>query len=385
MSMSAWVTGDWLTADHTQAVFDALQTDGHRAFAVGGCVRNALFGVAVTDVDIATDATPDEVQSLAHAAGLKSVPTGIDHGTITVVSGGVGYEVTTFRADVQTDGRHAVVRFSTDAAQDAARRDFTINALYADAAGLVYDPLGGLTDLRARRIRFIGAAKDRIVEDYLRILRYFRFSAWYGDPDLGFDPDALAAIADTLEGLGQLSRERIGAEMLKLLSAPDPAPAVAAMVQTGALQRIVPGAIADALAPLVHFETELGLVPDPIRRLACLGPVEPVGLRLSKKQTQQLEQYQTLTAVAGAPAELGYRYGADVARDVYLLRSALFEMPLNPDALSKADMGARQVCPVTARDLMPDYSGAALGARLRQIETRWIASDFSLSKSELLE
>ncbi len=378
------VTGDWLTADSTQAVFAALQADGHSAFAVGGCVRNALMGVSVTDVDIATDATPYVVQKLAQAAGLKSVPTGIDHGTITVVAGGTGYEVTTFRADTETDGRHAIVRFSTDMAEDAARRDFTMNAIYADATGQVVDPLGGLPDLEARRVRFIGNAKDRIAEDFLRILRFFRFAAWYGDPDLGFDAEALAAIANSLDGLAGLSRERIGGEVIKLLTALDPAPAIGSMEQTGVLHAIVPGSTTRGLAPLIHFEQTNNVAPDSIRRLASFGVFDSGALRLSKKQQRRLEQYQSLISATEDSAELGYRHGTDVARDVLLLRAALFEMPLDADALSAAEMGSRQKCPVKPGDLMPEYAGPALGAKLREVESRWVASGFSLTKSELL-
>ena len=378
------VTGDWLSAHGTQAVFAALQANGNSAFAVGGCVRNALMGVPVTDVDIATDATPDIVQSLAQDAGLKSVPTGIEHGTITIVADDTGYEVTTFRADTETDGRHAVVRFSTDLVEDAARRDFTMNALYADASGRVIDPLGGLPDLNSRRVRFIGKAHDRIAEDYLRILRFFRFAAWYGDPDLGFDSDALAAIADGLDGLSGLSRERIGAEMKKLLSAPDPAPVVGSMEQTGVLLAVLPGSVTRSLALLVHLEQNFGFVPDAIRRMAAIAVFDGTELRLSKKEQRRLAQYQSLISTNESASELGYRHGSDIARDVLLLRAALIEIPLKSDVLEAAETGAAQTCPVNAGDLMPDYSGAALGEKLREIESRWIASGFTLSKTELL-
>ncbi len=378
------VTGDWLSAHGTQAVFAALQANGNSAFAVGGCVRNALMGVPVTYVDIATDATPDIVQSLAQDAGLKSVPTGIEHGTITIVADDTGYEVTTFRADTETDGRHAVVRFSTDLVEDAARRDFTMNALYADASGRVIDPLGGLPDLNSRRVRFIGKAHDRIAEDYLRILRFFRFAAWYGDPDLGFDSDALAAIADGLDGLSGLSRERIGAEMKKLLSAPDPAPAVGSMEQTGVLLAVLPGSVTRSLALLVHLEQNFGFVPDAIRRMAAIAVFDGTELRLSKKEQRRLAQYQSLISTNESASELGYRHGSDIARDVLLLRAALMEIPLKSDVLEAAETGAAQTCPVNAGDLMPDYSGAALGEKLREIESRWIASGFTLSKTELL-
>lgn len=378
------VTGDWLSSQGTQAVFTALQARGNSAFAVGGCVRNALMGVPVTDVDIATEAMPETVQALAQDAGLKSVPTGIDHGTITVVSAGFGYEITTFRADTETDGRHAVVRFSTDMAEDAARRDFTMNALYADASGQVIDPLGGLPDLEARHVRFIGNAQDRIAEDYLRILRFFRFSAWYGDPDLGFDPDALAAIAVSLDGLRGLSRERIGAELIKLLSAHEPAPAVGSMAQSGVLDAVLPGSQMSGLAPLVHLEQSVGLAPDPLRRLAALAVFDGTELRLSKKDQRRLGQYQSLISTSETASELGYRYGPDIAQDVLLLRAVLLEMPLDPEAMRAAEVGSSQKCPVKPRDLMPAYSGAALGEKLREVEDKWIASGFTLSKTDLL-
>jgi poly(A) polymerase len=190
------VGGDWLARPETQAVFAALAP--HRVLAVGGCVRNALMGVAVGDVDLCTDAAPDRVMALARAAGLNPVPTGIDHGTVTVVSGGIPHEVTTFRRDVETDGRRAVVAFTDSVEQDAARRDFTMNALYCTADGTVIDPLDGLADVLARRVRFVGDPAARIAEDALRILRFFRFHALYGS-DL--DAEGLAACAAGQDGL----------------------------------------------------------------------------------------------------------------------------------------------------------------------------------------
>jgi poly(A) polymerase len=219
--LTAPLTAPWLTAPHLRAVSAAFAAADLPVFIVGGAVRNAILGLAAADIDMATPATPDQVVALLAAAGLKSAPTGAAHGTITAIAEHRGIEVTTFRADVITDGRHATVAFTTDIAEDAARRDFTMNALYADPEGRVIDPLGGLSDLLARRVRFIGAAEDRIREDYLRILRFFRFHAWYGDPDGGLDPDGLAACAALSDGIARLSRERVGAEMRKLLSARD--------------------------------------------------------------------------------------------------------------------------------------------------------------------
>ena len=232
----------WLKDADTQKVMTLLLVAGHQVFAVGGCVRNSLLGMPVTDIDIATSATPDEVVALAKSAELKAIPTGYDHGTVTIVVGQSPFEITTFRHDVETDGRRALVAFTDNIHEDARRRDFTMNALYADANGTVHDPLGGLDDLRARRVRFIEDADARIKEDYLRSLRFFRFHAQYGDPEQGLDEEALAAISANLDGLETLAAERIGAEMRKLLNATDPAPSLAAMNATGSLITILPGA-----------------------------------------------------------------------------------------------------------------------------------------------
>ena len=207
------VVGAWLSAAPTQAVCAALADAGFAVLFVGGCVRNALLGLAVGDIDLATDATPETITMLAENAGFRVVPTGIDHGTVTVLAEGLAHEVTTFRSDIATDGRHATVVFSASVAEDAARRDFTMNALYATPQGDVIDPLGGLPDLLARVVRFVGDPAERIREDYLRILRFFRFYAVYGDSAQGLDADSLAACAAHADGIDTLSRERVGAEM----------------------------------------------------------------------------------------------------------------------------------------------------------------------------
>ena len=377
------VTGNWLHAPATQAVFDALETTGHPGYFVGGCVRNALLDAPVADIDITTAATPDMVSKAAESAGLKVVPTGIDHGTVTVVSGGTPHEITTFRRDVGTDGRHAEVAFSTSMKEDAARRDFTMNALYADRHGEVTDPVGGLPDLEARRLRFIGDAEVRIAEDYLRILRFFRFHAWYGDMAQGLDAEGLAACAAGADGLKQLSAERVGSEMKKLLRAPDPSPSVAAMAQAGLLARVMPGADAKALPILVHLEA--GQAPSMARRVACLGGGElKEPWRLSKTEATEISVLRGLIGAGTGLAEIAYRHGADTAHDVALLRGALFEQPL-PDGMEKdIAAGAKALFPVKATDLMPEFEGPALGAKLKDLETRWIASGFALTKAALL-
>jgi len=297
------IEGDWLNGA-VQQVFGLLESGDHRVFAVGGCVRNSLMGVPVNDIDLATDALPEQVVTLGQAAGLKVVPTGIEHGTVTVVVDGQGFEVATFRHDVETDGRRAVVAFSDNIETDAKRRDFTVNALYADRTGEIFDPLGGLADIPERRIRFIDDAEARIREDGLRILRFFRFYAAYGNPEAGLDADGLSACASNLAMLDDLSAERIGAEVRKLLGVSDPAPAVSSMETSGVLAQIrsMSGMIAD----------------DQIEQLADKG--------------------------------------------------AALEMPV------KAKMVMKFVSP-----------GPELGALLKRLEDEWIASDFKLTKAELLE
>lgn len=376
--------GDWVRARHVQRVLMMLETGGHQAYLVGGCVRNDLIGAPVSDMDIATDARPERVITLAQSAGLKVIPTGVEHGTVTVIADHEPHEITTFRRDIETNGRHATVAFSSDIAEDAARRDFTMNALYARADGSVLDPLGeGLGDLAARRLRFVGAPGARIQEDYLRILRFFRFTAWYADPAQGPDAEGLAACAANSAGIETLSRERVGHEMRKLLAARDPAPAVAAMQAAGVLARVLPGAEARGLAPLVHLEA--GLAPDFLRRLAILGGIEPSdALRLSKSETRALAQIHAALE-AGLPlAQSAYRFGAQPARDAALILSASLGQELSANWQAAVARGAAARLPVTAADLMPALSGPALGSALKEIEARWLASDFTLTREELL-
>jgi poly(A) polymerase len=376
------VSGDWLTHPGTQALCAALTGAGHRALVVGGAVRNALLGLAVGDIDLSTDALPLVVRDLAEGAGFKVVPTGIEHGTVTVIAHGRPHEVTTFRRDVETDGRRAVVAFSTRIEEDAGRRDFTMNALYADPSGFVLDPLGGLPDLLARHVRFVGDPETRIREDFLRILRFFRFHACYGDTAAGLDAEGLAACASLADGLGGISKERIGAEMRKLLGSADPAPAIAAMAQSGILARILAGVSPRALGPLVHLEGDTA--PDWLRRLAALGGEDATeGLRLSRGEARDLEALRDAVGSGESAAVLGWRLGEQRARDAQLLRAAVLEQPVPPSAPNDIARGAASVFPVKAADL-PELEGPALGARLKALEARWLASDLRLDRRELL-
>lgn len=376
-----YIQADWLDDPAAQAVARTLEAAGHAALFVGGCVRNALLGVPVSDLDLATDARPERVVALAEAGGLKAVPTGIDHGTVTLVHAGTPIEVTTFRADIETHGRHATVRFATDIAEDAARRDFTMNALYATAGGRVVDPLGGLPDLDARRVRFVGDAAQRVAEDYLRILRFFRFHAWYADPVHGMDSDGLAACAMGVAGLDRISAERIGHEMRKLLAAPHPAQALAAMEHSGVLGHVLPGASSVAVARFVHLHP----APDAMARLAALGGEgDAERLRLSRAEARRFAALrEAALGPAGAP-ELAWRMGPDEAEIAIAIRAALSGQPLPDDLPAALQAGAAARFPLKAADLMPDVTGAALGARLKALEAAWIASGFTLSKEALL-
>jgi poly(A) polymerase len=377
------ISGNWLDHPGTQALCAALEDAGHLALFVGGCVRNALLHEPVGDTDLATDATPQDVTTIAEMAGFKVVPTGIDHGTVTVIAGGKAHEVTTFRRDVETDGRRAVVAYSTRIEDDAARRDFTMNALYADRRGEVIDPLGGLTDLLGRRVRFVGDPDTRIREDYLRILRFFRFHACYGDPGQGLDAEGLAACAALATGLETISRERIGAEMRKLLAARDPAPAVAAMAQAGVLPLVLPGAVPDALAPLVHLDRNLP--PRWLRRLAVLGGEDPeTALRLSRNEARDLACLRAALSSSDGPAALGWKHGPDLAADAILARAASLGFLPPKGWQAEVARGCKSSFPVSAADLMPSLHGPALGARLKALEARWLASNLTASREHLL-
>ena len=374
----------WVNNPAARRVFHAVLAGGFDIFFVGGCVRNALLGEEDSDVDMSTNARPPDVIRLADVAGLKAIPTGIEHGTITVVANGVAFEVTTFRRDVETDGRRAVVAFSNDISDDARRRDFTMNALYADLDGNIFDPLGGLPDLLARRVRFIEDAEQRIKEDYLRILRFFRFSAWYADQSVGFDAETLAGIAANTSGLETLSAERVGQEITKLLGAPNPAPAVAVMRQIGVLPIILPGADDRWLGPLVHLESAMKVAPEWQTRLAVLGGADTaMRLRLSNADARRIAFLQD-QGFAGAPlAEIAYRNGEDAALQVMLMRAAMAESMPEATVIDTISSAAVAVFPLKAADLMPEFQGPALGARLKTLEAAWIASGFTLTAEAL--
>ena len=378
------ITADWINAPDIRHLMDIISQNGKNVFFVGGCVRNTLLGIPITDIDISTDASPDIVLAQAKSAGLKALPTGIDHGTVTIIMNGMPYEITTFRKDVSTDGRRAIVEFSTNMLDDAQRRDFTMNAIYADAYGNVIDPLNGLPDLKARRVRFILNATQRIAEDYLRILRFFRFHAYYGDTNAGMDQEALAACANGSEGLETLSKERIGSEMRKILLAQNPSQVIATMHQINILPRILPGSDPRFLSILVHLEQDIS--PDWIRRLAVLGGEgQQELLRMSKKDAAILSKILSVIENGGSLTKTAYYEGAQITRNAHLVLSALTEQHTAPniEELILIGVTARGKFPIRAMDL-PDLKGQEIGIRLKQLETQWIDSGFKMTKQELL-
>jgi poly(A) polymerase len=403
-SPHARIDAPWLNHPATQQVFQTLEDGGFIARAVGGVVRNALLRRPVTDIDIATDARPADTVRLATARGLKTIPTGLAHGTVTVIAQGVPFEITTLRRDIATDGRHAEVVFTDDWVADAARRDFTVNALYCDRAGTVFDPLGGLSDLAPHvRIRFIGDANRRIAEDYLRILRFFRFSAAFGD-DGQLDADGLAACARGRQGLERISGERIQVELLKLMAAPAAVSSLDAMVEHGIWSAIVavPPHISD-LARLIACEGVIARAADPVLRLAAFAVMAPTDalalgqrLKLAARDRDRLHKAPARTAAVHAvlavraSRALCYTLTAGGYRDGRLLDWARSARPID-DALMKeltqlADTWTPPIFPVNGGDVieMGVSSGAAVGRHLATLEAEWLAGDFAAPREHLL-
>ncbi len=390
----------WLEQTETRAVLAALAAGGHQARIVGGAVRNALMGEPVTDIDFATTATPYEVMAAARDAALEAIPTGLAHGTVTVVAGGIPFEVTTLREDVETFGRHARVAFTADWAADARRRDFTINALYCDGDGTITDPLGGFPDVVGRRIRFIGDARERIREDALRILRFFRFNARYGRDAV--DRDGLAACIAERALLAGLSAERVRAELLKLLEAPGAAPVVAAMAAHGFVVPVLGVAPRIGLLErLAAQDAAAGRPAEAMLRLSVLAVAveEDVGplvarLRLSNAERDALiivDPRLLGLAALDAPGRRRALYAIGAARwrrqcraaeastDDAAARAAWDELATLPDRweVPRFPLAGRDAVAV---GLAP---GPRIGALLATLEAEWIAEDFTAGADEL--
>jgi poly(A) polymerase len=391
----------WMAAAQTRAVIAALQARGGTARFVGGCVRDSVAARPVRDIDIATPDAPDVVMALLKDAGVRVIPTGIDHGTVTAVIDGHHFEITTLRHDVETFGRRARVAFTDDWAADAARRDFTINALFADADGTLYDPTGGLADLRAGRVRFVGEAGQRIVEDALRILRFFRFFAYYGRGDI--DAEGFRACRERAENIDILSGERICGEMLRLLAAEDPLNAVDLMEQAGVLAHIFPvGRNTGRLGAVVSLERSLGL-NDALRRMAALLDTDLDGidrvagrLRMSNLERARLAgvaEHRSLVAPEmdeTACRRVLYAIGSQTFQDVVLLRWAetgeSHEGPYRA-LLAFAEHWRKPAFPLRGADVLDlgVSAGPDVGRLLDRVEAWWIDGDFRAGRDEALD
>lgn len=385
-----------------QAILAALP-DGSTRF-VGGCIRNALWGEPVADIDLATQIAPETVVTLLKDAKIKTVPTGIAHGTITAVVSGKPYEITTLRRDVETDGRRAVIAYTDNWAEDAQRRDFTVNALYADQSGEVFDPTGeGLADIEARRFRFVGDADQRVREDYLRILRLFRFVAWYGR-DAKITKEALTACRENRSGLKTLSAERVWSETKKLLSASDPVRSVRIMLQQELLDTLLPEASnVDGLSCMVSLEGREAIKPDPMLRLMAMMGREPLPavlmakrLRMSNKEADRLKAWasngESLSSDMSERARMQaiYRSGKQTILDRARLRAAGATDPLESSrwmVLADLALGwTPPAFPLRGADLVKAGvpKGPKLGKALAALEALWVRSGFSTEKPQLL-
>jgi poly(A) polymerase len=396
----------WMKRGDTRAVIAALERAGGEGCArfVGGCVRNALLGREVVDVDIATTLNPDAVNAALIAAGLSAHPTGAAHGTITAVAEGRPFEITTLRRDVETDGRHAKVEFTDDWGADAARRDFTLNALYADPDGRLYDPTGaGIADLRAGRIVFVGDPATRIDEDALRILRFFRFIAWYG----AGEPDAagLAACAERRGLVETLSAERVGKEFLTLLAAEDPRCAVRLMAASGVLSLILPAASGlERFDALVEIESTLLFSEDPLLRLAALLPADPAAGRETAERLRlsNAERDRLIAALGTEPPltswmspremrRLVYQLGTEVFCDRVMLAWAASPRPAASvqwrALLPMARSWRRPKLPLSGEEVVAAGAprGPMVGAVLREVESWWVDNDFLQDKLSVVE
>ena len=399
-------TKPWMRAPETLAVMAALEAAGGAGCArfVGGCVRNAITGHPVEDIDIATTLVPDAVIAALKAARLKAVPTGVDHGTVTAVSGGKPFEITTLRRDVETDGRRAMVAFTTDWREDAQRRDFRLNALYCDAEGRLFDPTGeGLADARAGRIVFVGDAETRILEDALRILRFFRFLAWYGKGEPV--AESLAACGRLKDRITTLSAERVSKELLKLLAADDPRATVRLMAASGVLTEALPEATDLArFDRLVGIETEQLFQCDPELRLGALLPDDPaVGAACAERLRLSNAQRDRLVAMLGTePSIRSWMSPKEARRDVYQLGAATFcdrvllawagsDRPATTTQwralLPMAQSWPRPTFPLTGEEVMAAGvpRGPLVGQVMREVEAWWIDNDFISDKLSIVE
>ena len=377
--------GNWVKDSDTKKITKIFIDKGYEIYFVGGCVRDSLLGYPVTDIDMSTTALPDKIMQIAKANNLRAIPTGIKHGTVTIVNNGKPYQITTFRKDVTTDGRHANVSYSNDIITDANRRDFTINALYADADGNLIDPLKGINDLYNKIIKFIFNPKKRILEDNLRILRFFRFHAWYGDSSKSLDTDSLNACAYYKEKVATLSNERVGTEMKKIMSAPNPISSLEAMNIAGVLELVMPKASTSQLSALLQLENKHQKGVHWTTRAAIMTSTDLKNIwKISKIDHKKLRNLQKLKASKDKISKISYLYGEEFSWQYAILKYASLNKDIPNNICAEIKRGTNALFPIKSCELINDFEGPELGKKINELQHAWITSNFSLTREELL-
>lgn len=375
----------WLRNPSAQKLSKLYKSFGYQVLFVGGCVRNTILKMPVTDIDLATDAQPEEIIKIAKENNIRFVPTGLAHGTITLIIDNKNYQITTFRTDFDHDGRYAKVEFTESLLLDASRRDLTINALYCNHVGEVIDPLNGLDDIKKQKIKFIGNPNERIKEDNLRILRFFRFQAIYGNKNLEIDSIALEACHNHKSKLAALSKERITSELRKILSAPNPLEVIIKMNETGVLNELFQKVSIDSLEAYLKTEEKFKININWLGRLLSLQVTqEEESLKLTRCEFKFLKQTKSAIENQIHVLEFSYYNGVENGKIYSILQNFRHNIILSKNLLNQINSLATKKFPITAKDLMPEISGKKLGEALRSLEDRWIKSNFTLSKKDLL-
>ena len=375
----------WLRNPSAQKLSKLYKSFGYQVLFVGGCVRNTILKMPVTDIDLATDAQPEEIIKIAKENNIRFVPTGLAHGTITLIIDNKNYQITTFRTDFDHDGRYAKVEFTESLLLDASRRDLTINALYCNHVGEVIDPLNGLDDIKKQKIKFIGNPNERIKEDNLRILRFFRFQAIYGNKNLEIDSIALEACHNHKSKLAALSKERITSELRKILSAPNPLEVIIKMNETGVLNELFQNVSIDSLEAYLKTEEKFKININWLGRLLSLQVTqEEESLKLTRCEFKFLKQTKSAIENQIHVLEFSYYNGVENGKIYSILQNFRHNIILSKNLLNQINSITTKKFPITAKDLMPEISGKKLGEALRSLEDRWIKSNFTLSKKDLL-
>ncbi len=379
----------WLKSESVKLIWDILSSNGAKVYFVGGCVRDTIQGREVKDIDIATDALPSEVENLFQTSGLKVIKTGYEHGSITVVSKQDHFEVTTFRSDLITDGRHSKVRFSKDILEDAKRRDFTMNAIYMKIDGTILDPICGWKDMINGCVRFIGKPEKRINEDYLRILRYFRFLSTYGDNGKSIEPSIIDACSNAISGLKTLSHDRVWGELQRILLADNPYLALKIMKDTGILEEILPFSKIDRLYRFLQIDSELKLEFREINRLAVLN-ISYVqhwakNFPLKREQRRWLNELLVNLEDSSSLKVKGYKYKLNLATAGLAVYSSDTTTKLDKNDLAKIEDGALKQFPIKPSDLLKHFPPSKeLGEEFKRLKAIWFASDLEFDKRILL-